>query len=129
MFWDSEISPEEEEEMIKRAAELIQTYDMDLVAIMMLETARPLVFVGGTLGRAFSSPFFMMLGDKLADEGNKFFATFDKRENVDKLITLIKKMEQEKKEAREAKRTKQKKERAKNKEPSNKKGWRKYLPF
>jgi predicted Rossmann-fold nucleotide-binding protein len=119
LFWDPEITSEEENEKIKKVAELIHSHEMDLVAIFILESSKPLVFVGGQLGRAFTSPLFMILGDQLIDEGEKYFSVFEKRENIDKVIELLKKMQEE---------DNNKKNEAK-KDINKKVGWRRYLPF
>ena len=119
MFLDLGITPEEEEEMIKKAAEKIHQYGMDVAAILMLESVKPLVFIGGQMGRVFISPFLPVLGDNIEREGEKFFRIFEKRENVEKLILLLEKMEEKPKEEQ----TTQKEE------APQKKGWRRFLPF
>lgn len=119
MFRDLEITPEEEEEIIKKAAEKIHQYGMNVAAILMLESFKPLFYIGGQMGRVFVFPFLPVLGDNIEREGEKFFRIFEQRENVEKLILLLEKMEEKPKE-----------ERATQKEDSpQKKGWRRFLPF
>ena len=91
MHRDVEVKPEEEEEMIKKAAEIIRKYQMEGMAILMLESSKPLVFIGGELGRFFLSPFLYAFGDNVSAKGERFFRVFEKRDNVEKLIQLLEK--------------------------------------
>ena len=68
-------SDEKEEKIIKRTAETIYKYDMDLVAILFLESMKPLASVGGQLARYMVAPFIPFIGDKSLP----FFATFRTR--------------------------------------------------
>lgn len=92
---------------------------MDLVAILILESMKPLASVGGQFARYVVAPFIPFIGDR----SMPYFATFQNKENVEKLLKeieeLSRKDEEEKKQQREAKK----------KEGSRKEGWRRYLPF
>lgn len=100
MLWD-EPTAEEQELIIKRVAETIYKYDMDLVAILFLESIKPLTTVGGQLARFLIAPFIPFIGEKSIP----YLATFEKRENLEKLIRLLeersKQDEAEKKEIKE----------------------------
>jgi len=124
LFWDQKPTPEEEERFIRKAAEIIHKYGMDTVAIMFLDMSKPLVYIGGQLGRFFISPFLLMFSEKMSSLGEKFFTIFEKRENVEKLIKLLEDM------------TKEESEKAKKEKGSNvkegcpkKRGWRRMLPL
>ena len=92
---------------------------MDLVAILVLESMKPLASVGGQFARYVVAPFIPFIGDKSLP----YLATFQNKENVEKLLKeieeLSRKDEEEKKRQREAKK----------KEGYTKKGWRRFLPF
>jgi hypothetical protein len=114
-------SDEKEEKIIKRTAETIYKYEMDLVAILFLESMKPLASVGGQLARYMVAPFIPFIGDKSLP----FFATFQNKENVERLIKELE--EKGKQEEEEKKRLKQARKAEEGESP--KKGWRKYLPF
>ena len=114
-------SDEKETEIIKNTAETIYKYDMDLVAILILESIKPLASVGGQFARYVVAPFIPFIGDN----SSPFFATFQNKNNVERLIQTLE--EKGRKDEEEKKRLKQARK-AENKE-SPKKGWRKYLPF
>ena len=129
MFWDVEVTPEDEEEMIKSAAEKIHKYGMDVAAILMLESVKPLTYIGGQMGRFFVSPFLPALGEKIGQSGEKFFTVFEKRENVEKLITLLEEMAKEEDKMKEELKKAKKAQEAEAEETPQKKGWRRFLPF
>lgn len=119
-MWEAP-SDEKEEKIIKRTAETIYKYDMDLVAILFLESMKPLASVGGQLARYMVAPFIPFIGDK----GLPFFATFQNKENVERLIKELE--EKGRQEEEEKKRLKQARKAEEGESP--RKGWRKYLPF
>ena len=129
MFWDMEVTPEDEEEMIRKAAETIHKYGMEVAAILMLESVKPLAYIGGQMGRFFISPFLPALGENIGRSGEKLFMIFERRENVEKLIMLLEKMAKEEEKPR-AEPEKPKEEQAKDAEGApQKRGWRRFLPF
>ncbi len=105
MLWD-EPTAEEQESIIKRVAEAIYKYDMDLFAILFLESIKPLSTVGSQLTRYLLAPFIPFVGEKSIP----YLATFENRENLEKLIRLL----EEKSKQDEAKK-KERKERDKKK--------------
>ena len=129
MFWDVEITPEDEEEIIKKAAETIHKYGMDVAAILMLESVKPLAYIGGQMGRLFVSPFLPALGENIGQGGEKLFRVFEKRDNVEKLITLLEEMAKEEDRVKEESKKAKKAQEAEAEEAPQKKGWRKYFPF
>lgn len=122
MFWDLEVTPEDEEEMIRKVAEQIHKYGMEVAAILMLESVKPLAYIGGQMGRFFVAPFLPAFGENIGLGGEKLLTTFEKRENVEKLIVMLEKLAKEEEKPKE--------ERAEEAEGAPKKrGWRRFLPF
>lgn len=62
LYWDDEITPDEEEEMIRKIAEKVHEYGMDVPVILFLESVKPLSYIGSQMGRMFVSPFLPILG-------------------------------------------------------------------
>lgn len=114
-------SSDKEDEIINRSAEIIYKYEMDLVAILFLETMKPLASVGGQFARYMVAPFIPFVGDKSLP----YLATFQDKNNVERLIQKLE--EKGKKEEEEKKRLKQARKAEEGESP--KKGWRKYFPF
>ena len=124
MFRDIEITPEDEEEMIRSIAEEIHRRSMDEIALIVIRSLEPLNYIGMQAGRLFVSPFLPAFGDNLGITGNKFIQIFEKPDNVKKLLNLIEETVKKEDEPKEHD----------IKEPENKiaiekKGWRRYLPF
>jgi hypothetical protein len=128
LFWDVEVTPEDEEDMIQKVAEQIHKYGMDVAAILMLESVKPLAYIGGQMGRFFLSPFLPAFGESIGRGGEKFFTIFEKRENVEKLITLLEKMAKEEEKPKETEKPKEEQATTTEK-PTPKKGWRRFIPF
>ena len=94
-MWNNQVTPEEEEEIINKTAELIHKSGMEVIAILALETYKPLTYFGGQMGRFLTTPFLGALGENAYRRGDKLFTTFEKRENVEKLIKKIEEMEKQ----------------------------------
>ena len=121
-WWDKlEITPEEEERVIRKVASVIHKYGMDAAAILFLESFKPLVYVGGELGKFFISPFLPALGEEISISGEKFFRIFEKRENIERLISMLEEMSAEEVETAE--------ETPQSGEAEKKRGWRRLIPF
>ena len=129
MFWDMEVTPEEEEEYINKVAEKIHQYGMDVAAILMLESVKPLTWVGSQMGRFFLSPFLPAFGDTISMGGEKLFQVFEKHDNVEKLITRLEQLAQEEKEKPKAEAVEPEGAEAESEGAPQKKGWRRFLPF
>ena len=84
LFWD-EVTPEEEDDLINRTAEAILKHEMDAAAILVLQSFKPLVSFGGQVGRFFLGPFLPFMGER----EDALIQTFEKRENVEKLIRIL----------------------------------------
>ena len=94
-----EPTPEEEDEIIRRVAEHIIRNDMDLVAILFLESFKPLPSVYGPMARFMVGPFLPVYGD----EAMRYMAVFQNKQNLKKLISLVEKMSREDAEKRQGK--------------------------
>jgi len=130
MYWDIEVTSEDEDEMISNIAQKIHEYGLDMAAIFMIESVKPLSYIGARMGRFFISPFLPAFGENLGISGEKFLQIFEKRENVEKLIKAVEELTQEEEEQKKAKKAKKLEEkRAETGEPPRKKGWRRFLPF
>jgi hypothetical protein len=90
MFLDKSDESEENKD-IEKAARRIAGSDWSEVILFLLRTFRPLFYIGGELGRFFGAPFLLLF----EDEGFKFINTFEKRENVEKLIERVEELENE----------------------------------
>lgn len=115
-----DVQPEEEEELIHKAADLIEKHKMETLALLVLNTVKPLVYVGGELGRFFIAPLLPFLDHK----ADIFIHTFEQRENIDELISII---EKKMKEEDESKSEERKKAREEAKEGTAKK--KRWWPF
>jgi len=143
LYYDVEITPEVEAEYVEKVAQKIHQYEMETAAILLLESSKPLVWVGGELGRFFITPFVPIISDKWGVTSEKFFLVFEKRENIEKLLKRVEQLAQEADDRKKAekKAAKEKQEEADKKETAStptsdavkpdaeKKGWRKHLPF
>jgi hypothetical protein len=140
LYYDVEITPELEAEYIEKAAQKIHEQEMETAAILLLESSKPLVWVGGEMGRFFITPFVPILSDKWGVISEKFFLVFEKRENVERLLKRLEELAQEdetkKREEKQAAKEAKKREaesasiESGNTQPAEeKKGWRKRLPF
>lgn len=138
MYWDLEVTSEEEELIIHQAAKKIHDFGMETAAILFLESAKPLAYIGGQMGRFFVTPYLPALGEEIGITGEKLMRVFEKRENVEKLITILEEMargEYEKPE--ELKKLEEEREEMSGDESSEtpeegkkkEKWWKKYLPF
>ena len=132
MYYDIEVTPEDEDEMISKIAEKIHQYGLDVAAILMIESVKPLSFIGAQMGRFFVSPFLPALGENVGMSGEKLFQIFEKHENVEKLIKAVEELtreEEERKKAEKAKRLEEKRAKIEAGEVPEKTGWRRFLPF
>lgn len=80
-----EVKPEEEDKLIEDVAELISNHELETMSLLVLNTIKPLVYVGGELGRFFIAPLLPFLNHK----ADAVIYTFEQRKNIDKLINMI----------------------------------------
>lgn len=132
MYWDINVTSEDEDEMIGKIAQKIHASRLDMVAILMIESVKPLSYIGTQMGRLFVSPFLPVLGENVGISGEKFLQIFEKRDNVEKLIKAVEalaKEDEEKKKTEKAKKLKRKSARTETGELPKNKGWRRFIPF
>ena len=80
-----ELTAEEEARMMDRIASEVIKRRLETVAIMFLESIKPMSYVGSQLAMVFVGPFLAVFGDL----GINYIKFFDKRENVEKLLQKI----------------------------------------
>jgi hypothetical protein len=129
MFWDEEITPEEEEEIIEWIAREFYKYGLETAGIMFLESLKPISRYSSSMGQVFVSPLLPILGDNLMMKGDKAMRILEKDENVEKLIQRLEDMA-----VNGVENEKETKEESSNKKDEEvvteeKKGWRRFLPF
>ena len=81
MYWDMEMTEEEEEKVIRSVAKKIHQHGMEVAAIFMLESVKPLTFIGAQMGRFFLSPFLPTFGDNISIAGEKLFCFREAQEH------------------------------------------------
>jgi hypothetical protein len=59
LYWDVEVTPEDEDKIIRKIAEKIHQYGLDIPAVLMIETIKPLSFIGTRWGVSSSPPSFL----------------------------------------------------------------------
>lgn len=128
-MFSKDVNPEKEKELILKAAEIIKNNKMDTVAMILLHTTKPLIYIGGQMGRFFISPFLFAFGDNIYQTGNRLLTTFEKRENIDKLIKLLEEDEDKIKDNDKGEEKNPLKNEPEKTEDPIKRGWRRFLPF
>jgi len=136
---DEELTEEEADEIIRKTAERIQQYGMETVAILTLESVKPLVYIGGEMSRLMISPFLPALGPSANELGENLINVFEERKNVEKLITILEEMargeygkeedEQEAGAPEEGQEKPEADEASDEQAEPKKKSWRDWLPF
>ncbi|TSA50992.1 hypothetical protein D4R47_01330 [archaeon] len=137
---DEELTEEKVDEIIRKTAERIQQYGMETVAILTLESVKPLVYIGGEMSRLIFSPFLPALGPNVNELGENLINVFEERKNIEKLITILEEMargeygkEEDEQEAGAPEEGKEKPEADEasdeQAEQKKRKSWRDWLPF
>ena len=129
MFWDEEVTPEDEDEVIEWVAQQLYKYGMETAAIMFLESLKPISRYGSSMGQMFVSPLLPFLGDNITVKGDKAMRVFEDTRNVERLIQRLEDLAVNGLDSEQE--IKQEPEYQENKEAleDENKGWRKYLPF
>lgn len=84
--WAEDLTPEQEDELLQKAADQIRKRKLEAPAILFLESHKPLSYVGSQAATVYAPFLVPFLGYDFVHNYSKLFA---KRENVEKLITLI----------------------------------------
>jgi len=90
---------EKEIELINNVAKKIVDSEMESPAVWLLQTIKPLAFVGGELSYFYLAPYLPFLEDL----GYTFLDTFEKRKNIELLIKTVERLQKE--QSREKKKT------------------------
>ena len=81
-----------EEEYIEKAASVIVEQDLGTAASFFLEALQPVFFISGELAVFFLAPVLGIL----ENVGYDFIDTFQKRENIDRLVKRVNELSKEK---------------------------------
>ena len=84
---------DKEIELIEKIARKIAGSDFAFFAMFILQTIKPLSWIAGELAYFYLAPFLPLLDEK----GYNFLDTFEKRENIERLIRRIESLMEEKK--------------------------------
>lgn len=85
-LWDKELSDEECEELIEKAAAEIERRKMVVPATLFIEMHRPLSYIGSQAAIVFSPFLVPFLG---FDSVNNYSRLFAKRETADRLLRRL----------------------------------------
>lgn len=100
------LSTEEEmEETVKKIVNLIVKYDMEAAACLIFESIKPLCRMGAALSRVFIAPWLHIVGINTRPVIN----TLEEPKNVEKILQLLEKSQQEKSENKNQERGKEEK--------------------
>ncbi|MBS7653285.1 MAG: hypothetical protein QXD04_02875 [Candidatus Bathyarchaeia archaeon] len=83
---------EREKILLERIARRIVDMELEGPAIWILQTIKPLSVIGGELAYFYLAPFLPLLDEK----GYEFIDTFEKRENIERLIKMMEKISKDK---------------------------------
>jgi len=76
---------------------------MGTPSILILETIRPMAFVGGELGRILLTPWLPILGDNMEKTIHEYITTLTERDQLDKLVNRMEKLIKEENEEKQSK--------------------------
>lgn len=85
-FWQNELTEEERDRLLARAAEEITKRRLHVPAILFLEMHKPLAYIGAHAAVAFSPFVAPFLG---FDKWDKFSQLIRSPENIERLIRMI----------------------------------------
>ncbi len=86
-YWDNELTPEETERLLDKAAAEVRKRKLQVPAILALEMHKPLAYVAGTAATVFAPFLVPMLG---YDTVHDYTRVLSKRANIE---TLLRKLE------------------------------------
>jgi len=86
---DQKSEPVNVDELIEKIAKKVVEIGMEAPAILALETARPLSFIGSQMGRAMIAPWFGIFGWDAMNKADNIMEVFEDKENVKKLVRRI----------------------------------------
>ncbi len=86
---DQQSEPVNVDELVEKIAKKVVEIGMEAPAILALETARPLSFIGSQMGRAMIAPWFGIFGWDAMTKADNIMEVFEDKENVKKLVRRI----------------------------------------
>lgn len=93
----SDITDERRAVLLNKIAQKIVDYRMTTVAIVMLESSKPLSFVGSQL-MIFLEPFYHAIFPHV--EYNEIAALLEERQNIERLVLEVERVEDERNKKR-----------------------------
>lgn len=96
LYFDDELSEEEEERIIKEIANYIHLKGLETAAILFFESSKPFALIGGGMSRLFVMPFLPVFGEEADVFGQKMISLLEKRKNIEKLIQKIEELTEKK---------------------------------
>jgi hypothetical protein len=94
MLWQKELSEEDKNKLIEKIAKKIVEKRLEVPAIFFLESIKPVAFVGTQISYIVFAPFLYLLGP----ESFNYLSIFEKREDIEKLLSKIEELSEENKE-------------------------------
>lgn len=85
-LWKDDLTPEETDRLLEKASSEIKRRKMETPAILLFEMHRPLGFVAASAAVTFSPFLVPFLGFDAVNDYSRLFA---KRENVDRLLSML----------------------------------------
>lgn len=85
-LWKEELTEEETNRLLDKAADLIKKRKLELPALLFFESHKPLAFVGASTAVTMAPFMIPFLG---FDGVNDYSRLFSKRENIDKLLDRL----------------------------------------
>lgn len=89
LYWNVELTPEDEEEIIEKISQKVHEYGMDVGAVVIIESLKPLSYIGAQMGRFLVSPFLSVFGGEYGVSGEKLFQFLENQDNVDRILKAI----------------------------------------
>ncbi len=86
---DQQSEPVNVDELVEKIAKKVVEIGMEAPAILALESARPLSFIGSQMGRAMIAPWFGIFGWGAMMKADNYMEVFEDKENVKKLVRRI----------------------------------------
>jgi hypothetical protein len=84
-----DISEKTMDKMIDNIAQRIVQFEMEVPAILTLESSKPLSWIGSHIGRTFVAPWIGVFGYSAMAKAEEYMAIFEDRKNVERLIKRI----------------------------------------
>lgn len=85
-LWKDELTPEETDELLNQAEQAIRKRGLELPAMLMFESHKPLAHVGASAAFTFAPFLVPFLG---FDNVNNYSRLFSKRENIEELLNRL----------------------------------------